>query len=301
MNIVIVGAGAIGSLFGALLSKKNTVVLVGRLPHITTIQKNGLTITGKTRLHVKLPAVTSGEDVHILPDLVLLTVKAYDTEIAVSQVLPLLQKNTVLLSLQNGLDNLEKIEKHIKRNHILAGVTTHGALFSKPGIIIHTGKGTTILGELNGTHSERLKTVVRIFNEASIATSASNNSMREIWAKAIINSSINPLTAFFQCKNGYLLKNQVLENIVEQVCEESTHIANAEGIALSKKEMIQKTKKVIRDTASNYSSMLQSIQQGKKTEIASINARLVLLGKRHGINASLNEILTNLVTSLEEP
>lgn len=301
MNVVIIGAGAIGSLFGALLSKNNTVVLVGRPPHITTIQKNGLTIAGKTRLHVKLPAVTSVKDVHILPDFVLLTVKAYDTEIAVSQIRPLLQKKTVVLSLQNGLDNLEKIEKHIKRNHILAGVTTHGALFSKPGIIFHTGKGTTILGELDGTHSDHLKVVVRTFQEAKITTSASSDIFREIWAKAIINSSINPLTAFFQCKNGYLLKNPVLENIVEQVCKESTCIANAEGLTLSKKEMIQKTKKVIRDTASNYSSMLQSIQQGKKTEIASINARLVLLGKRHGINTSLNEILTALVTSLEEP
>ena len=101
MKIVIVGAGAIGSLFGALLAKNNTVVLVGRAPHITAIQHNGLNINGKTHLHVTLSAVESVKDVPISPNLILLTVKSYDTETAIKQTLPLIRNETVVVSLQN--------------------------------------------------------------------------------------------------------------------------------------------------------------------------------------------------------
>ncbi len=298
MNIVIVGAGAIGSLIGALLAKKNTVVLVGRKPHITAIQHNGLNITGKTHLHVKPSAVESIKEVSISANLVILTVKSYDTETAIKQIVPLIQDETVVMSLQNGLDNIEKIEHRFDKDKILAGVTTHGAIFLKSGIIRHTGRGKTILGELNGSQSKRLKAIVHLFNEAGIETQTSDDIMKEIWVKVIINSCINPLTAFFACKNGYLLKNPLLEKTVEIICKESTAIAQAEGISVSTLDMIQRTKEVIKDTANNYSSMLQSIQQGKKTEIESINGKLIRIGKQHRIDTALNKILIELVTSL---
>jgi len=298
MNIVIVGAGAIGSLFGALLAKKNSVVLVGRAPHITAIQHSGLNITGKTHLHVKLPAVESIKDASISANLVILTVKSYDTETAVKQIVPLMQDETMIMSLQNGLDNIEKMEHRFDKDKILAGVTTHGAIFSNSGVIRHTGIGKTILGELDGSQSKRLETMVHLFNDAGIETQASDDIMKEIWAKVIINSCINPLTAFFNCKNGYLLENPLLEKTVEIICKESTVIAQAEGISVSTLGMIQRTKEVIKDTAKNYSSMLQSVQQGKKTEIESINGKLIRIGKQHKIDTSLNKILVELVTSL---
>jgi 2-dehydropantoate 2-reductase len=298
MNIVIFGAGAIGSLFGALLAKKNTVVFVGRVPHITCIQKKGLTIKGKTCLTIKVPAVTSLKDISFIPDLILLTVKSYDTEAACKQILPILHDETMVVSLQNGLDNIEKIEQNVEKNHILAGVSTHGAIFSKPGEITHTGKGKTVFGELDGHQSKRLRTIVHIFNEAGIETQMSDDIVKEIWIKAIINSSINPLTAFFGCKNGYLLENLLLEKIVDLVCTESTLIALSEGIMVSPAEMKEKTKEVIRDTAKNCSSMLQSIQQGKKTEIDSINGTLMRIGIKNKIDTSLNRILTELIASL---
>jgi 2-dehydropantoate 2-reductase len=300
MNIVIVGAGAIGSLFGGLLAKNNSVVLVGRAPHITAIQHNGLNINGKTHLHVKLSAVESVKDIPISPNLILLSVKSYDTETAIKHTVPLIQDETVVVSLQNGLDNIEKIKHIVDKDCIVGGVTTHGAIFSNPGVIKHTGKGKTILGELDGIRSKRLENIVRIFNEAGIETQVSNDIVKEIWGKVIINSSINPLTAFFNCKNGYLLENPLLKKIVETISEESTNIAQAEGIKLTTPDMIQRTKEVIRDTASNYSSMLQSVQQRKKTEIDSMNGKLVTIGKQHGIDASLNKILVELVTSLTD-
>jgi 2-dehydropantoate 2-reductase len=300
MKIVVVGAGAIGSLFGALLAKKNTVALVGRASHITAVQHNGLSINGKTQIHMKLPAVESVKDVPFSPDLILLTVKSYDTEIAIKQACTLIRDETMVLSLQNGLDNIEKMEHIVDKDRILAGITTHGTILTNPGVIKHTGKGKTILGELDGRRSKRLENIVCIFNEAGIDTQASDNVVKEIWAKTIINSSINPLTAFFDCKNGYLLQNPLLVKTLESICVESTSIAQAEGLLLSALDMIQRTKEVIKDTAKNYSSMRQSVQQGKKTEIDSINGRLAAIGKHHNIQTPLNSILIDLILSLSK-
>lgn len=300
MNIVIFGAGAIGSLFGALLAKNNSVVLVGRGLHVTRIRQNGLIIKGKTRLSVMVPAGESIEDVNFPPDIILLCVKSYDTETASKDILPIIHKQTIVISLQNGLDNITTMMRNVKKNHIIAGVTTHGAFFSKPGEIIHTGKGKTIVGELDGSQSKRLESLVTLFHKAGIETKMSGSIQKEIWKKAIVNSSINPLTAFLECKNGYLLKNPLMEKLVEYVCRESTLLTASGGIMVSPEEMVETTKGVIRDTLGNYSSMHQSLQQGKKTEIESINGVFKRIGAERNIDASMNSILVELITALEK-
>jgi len=299
MNIVIFGAGAIGSLIGALLNKKNNVTLIGRSQHINAIKKKGLTIEGETQLNVKISAEDNIDNLDFSPDLLILTVKSFDTETAIRQIKRKLTKNTPILSLQNGLDNIEKIEKYIDRRQIIVGNTTHGAFFSKPGYIIHTGTGNTVLGELNGIKTDRLEKIVDAFNKASIKTDFSKNVIKDIWIKAIVNSSINPLTTIFQCRNGYLLENPILEKIVEKICLESTNIANNSGIRIQYKFVLNKTKEVIRFTSNNYSSMFQSIRKGKKTEIDSINGKIVEIGKKHSADISLNNVLVQIVLSIK--
>jgi 2-dehydropantoate 2-reductase len=295
MKILVVGAGAIGSLFGAYLSRTNDVVLLGRTPHISAIEREGLLISGKTSMRCYLTAVDTIIKIPAPQDLILLTVKSYDTETAMKQIRNLIHAETMVITLQNGLGNVETMERIIQRRQILAGVTTHGVIFSQPGEILHTGKGHTLLGELTGDHSPRLQAIVQLFRDAGIEADATDNIIRELWVKAIINSSINPITAFFQCRNGYLLQNAILENIVEQVCEESTNIASRAGLLVKTNEMIKRTKDVIRQTAENYSSMAQSIQQGKRTEIDSINGYFIKTGKRHKIKTPLNSMLVDLV------
>lgn len=298
MNIVIFGAGAIGSLIGAMLSKNNNVFLIGRKNHVNAIKKSDLIIKGKTNLKVKIKAELTAEKITFNPDLLLLTVKAYDTEPAIIQAKKMINSKTIVLSFQNGLDNIDKLKKHLPSKQIIAGITTHGATFSEPGIIDHTGIGSTIIGELNGDITDRITRVVDLFNKAGIETDISNNIIKEIWIKAIVNSSINPLTTFFQCKNGYLLENPILENLVEKIVEESTSIANAHGIKITKKDMIKKTKNVIKNTKENYSSMLQSYKKGKKTEINSINGKIFDIGKKVGVKPLMNEIMVYSIRTI---
>jgi len=295
MKILVFGAGAIGSLFGGLLSKNNDVVLIGRKPHVDAINKKGLKIKGKTNSRLRLPAFNSVKEIRFSPDIIIISVKSYDTDAAAEQIKHLVADKTGVMSLQNGLGNIEKICKHINKKNIIACVTTHGAVFLKSGTIIHTGVGKTTIGEINGIKSERIVKIAQIFNQAGIKTSINKNIQEEIWIKAIINSSINPLTTFFNCKNGYLDKNPVLKKLVERICKESTLIANSNGLNLDYEEMIDKTFDVISDTSENFSSMLQSYNQEKRTEIDSINGVFVEIGKKNNVSNLLNKILMDFI------
>ena len=299
MNIVILGAGAIGSLFGAMLSKDNNVLLIGRKPHVDAINDSGLNVKGKTNLTVTIEAFESVKDVYIIPDLLILAVKSYDTEPAIKSARSILRDNTIVMSLQNGIDNIENIQKIVKSEKIIPCITTHGVVFSKPGVINHTGMGRTIIGSLN-ENPKSVNTISSCLNESGIKTTVSNDIQKEIWIKAIINSSINPLTSIFSCMNGYLLENPILQKITQKICYESTNIANVTGLNFPSSEMFEKTRQVIQETSENRSSMLQSIMNNKKTEIDSINGKLVSIGIKHNLDVSLNEMLVYSVKSLGE-
>ncbi|MBN2603221.1 MAG: ketopantoate reductase family protein [Candidatus Thermoplasmatota archaeon] len=300
MKIIVFGAGAIGSLFGALLAKFNKVVLIGRKKHVEAIKKNGLTIEGKTKLHVEVFSEIDISKVEMKPDLIILTVKSYDTLEAVTQLSPLVKDDTLLLGMQNGLGNVDLIQNMIDIKCVIEGVTTNGAVFSKPGIITHTGSGKTIIGELDGKNTNRIKGIKKELTRSGIPTDISSNIFRDIWVKTIINSSINPLTVFCIQKNGYLLENPIIEKCVEQICIESTKIAKAYGFRFSNKSMIEKTKNVIKNTADNYSSMLQSINSDRKTEIDAINGKLAEIGNSYGIDTPLNNALIYFVKQINK-
>jgi 2-dehydropantoate 2-reductase len=251
-------------------------------------------------MNVRITAEDSVNKIQNYPDLLIISVKAYDTEYAIKKAAHIIGKNTIVLSLQNGLDNIDKIQIIVNQKKIIAGVTTHGAIFNQPGIIQHTGVGKTIIGKLDGRRSADLRHIATMFNDTGIKTKISTDIIREIWIKAIINSSINPLTTLLQCKNGYLLENPILNYLIKQISEESTMVAKKNKILLSMEKMYKATKEVIIDTADNYSSMFQSYQKGKETEIDSINGIIVDLGKKFCINPIINEILLYSIKSICE-
>jgi len=298
MNIIIYGAGAIGSLFGAILSKDHNVFFVGRKPQVQAVKKNGLTITGKTKIHSTFSFHESIEEIAHDADIIILTVKSYDTKNAAKNIASVISKQTSLLSFQNGLNNIDDLCFFIPKKQLIAGLTSYGAMYKKPGFIEHTGIGDTIIGELDGKKTKRIKDIASMFNEVGIYTDISASIHKDMWKKAIVNSSINPLTALFQLENGYLLKNPILQELTHMICNESTAIANAMGFKLYNNEMIDLTEKVITNTKHNRSSMFQSIQQHKKTEIASINGYLATSGKKKHCNTFLNEILIQVIQSI---
>jgi 2-dehydropantoate 2-reductase len=295
VKILVFGAGALGSFFGGLLSKHNDVTLIARRDHVDSINSQGLVIEGKTNLIARPKAFVKVPEEDF--DLILLTVKSYDTMNCVKEMSAKLSKDTIMLSLQNGLGNLEEISGYFER--VIGGATSHGITFVKPGNIFHAGLGYTTLGNFNGVGEEEVEDVCELFNSSGIETRKSLNIVKEIWAKAVINTSINPLTAITGLRNGNLIEIDRLEKMMLNACKEAVEVAVSNGIELDYQEMLEKTGEVARMTADNKSSMLQDIENGKRTEIDSITGVFVETGIEKDIPTPVNSLLFNLVKGIE--
>ncbi len=289
MKIIVYGAGALGSLFAALLSKKHDVLVVGREKHIKAIEKKGLVVEGLTNgiFHPKTRWDGSKYE------LIILTTKAYDTKKAVEEAVERFGK-LPFLSLQNGLNNEEEIASIVGKENVIGGITNHGVTFIDYGKIRHAGYGETIIGEMDGKMGNRIRKIARAFNEVGIKTRISERIKEEIWRKAIINSAINPLTTIFKCKNGAIMK---YKSLIREICDEGSKIARKEGYVIN--DAFEKTMEIIEKTADNYSSMLQDVMNGKRTEIEEINGAIASVGKKHGIKACYNIVLTKIIKEME--
>jgi len=295
MRITVFGAGSLGSFIGGILSIKHHVGIIGRHSHIIAIKQKGLRITGKTN-RVTYPK-TSVQDCQN-PELLILTVKAYDTEKALLDASPLIGPETSVLSLQNGFRNEKIIGAMIGSRKVIGGTTSHGVTLIRPGEINHTGLGDTVIGEMDGRITPRIKSISSVFNEVGIQTRISRNITKELYIKTVVNAGINPITALFQCKNGALLTNPFLSQVLELTCTEAVDIIHSSGIILPS-DILKKVQKVVRCTRDNYSSMVQSIQHHKKTEIDQINGEIVALAEKLGRYTPMNKLLVLLVKAVE--
>ena len=291
------GAGAIGSLFGGLLSIHNDVTLVCREEQALAIQNNGLTISGRTEVHASPKVVASADDCP-KPDVLIISVKAYDTEEAIGQARPLVGEGTLVLSLQNGLGNAEIIDKVLGDANILCGVTSHGARLISPGVVEHTGVGATVVGAHAGCRREDAVLVDGLLNDAGIETSVSEDIDRDVWAKVLVNAAINPIATILGKRNGYLLEHERSREIMKSVISEGVSVAGARGIGLSESEVMDMTLEVVRLTADNKCSMLQDVERGCRTEIDYINGAIVRLGEAAGISTPVNSDLTSQIKKL---
>lgn len=265
----------------------------------TSIQEKGVRIrelSGKVvRVQIQTKTKLSRRD---KPDLVLVTVKAYDSDTVASLLDKSLKRNVPVLSLQNGLGNVEKLTQRLGAESTIAGTTTEGAMTTEAGAVTHTGLGTTWLGEISGKLTDRCLIIQEAFRKAGFNTIISNNIKGVLWAKAIVNSSINSITAITRVRNGDVLKISELREVASKVVEEGVAVARANGI-LPKPSPGSLLPKTLVLTSRNKSSMLQDIQAGRKTEIRQLNGSISSQGRLVGVSTPFNDLLTKLVLALE--
>lgn len=295
MKITVFGAGAIGSMMGAILSVRHNVVLVGREPHVRAIRKNGLRITGRMNMTSWPDAVTEINEMEP-QDIVLITVKAYDTRNALESIAPIVNENTIIVSLQNGLSNADLFTS--KYADGVLGITSWGAVLESPGVVRVAGVGDTVFGSLKSP--EKASTIVGLFTDAGIPSRMSENIIGEIWLKAIVNASINPITALLRISNGEILNDEELLMLVRKICVEGTAAARASGVPLPGDPFVR-TLEVIKATASNKSSMLQDLEHRRPTEIDQITGALVIKGEERGVPMPVNRTLWCLIRALHHP
>lgn len=297
MRVVVFGAGALGSLVGGLLSQHHDVTLLGRKGHAEAVRAHGLRITGATRLTAH-PAVALSAREATTPDLLVLTVKCYDTAQALRDARPLLGPHTALLSLQNGLGNLEEARAAVGEGLALGGVTTHGVTFVEPGHVHHAGVGYTRVGGSPGARPLAVQ-VAAALTGAGLATEATDRIEGELWAKVLVNAGINPLTAITGLPNGQLLAQPGLKELMERVVREAARIAEAAGVPMPEGDPVERARLVASLTADNKSSMLQDIERGRRTEVDGICGAIVRQARALGLEAPLNAALLALVHGIE--
>ena len=303
MKIAVIGSGAMGSLYGGILAENgNEVYFIDVFKeHIDMINKKGLCIVekGKERYIKNVKATMDPSEVGIV-DLAIVFVKSTITDIAVEQNRAVIGEDTIVLTLQNGIGNIEKINNFVDINQIVAGTSANGASMIEPGKINHAGNGGTVIGEISGQITDRIKRLKELLDLEKLGPcQISDNVMGLIWDKLLVNAGINPLTAVTGFKNGELLEHEESLEILENLVNEGIQVAEALGIKLSHTTP-EHCKNVCRATAENISSMLADVMNKRKTEIMNINGAIVREGKRLGIPTPFNEVMTNLVLLKEK-
>ena len=301
MHFLIVGPGAMGCLFAARLKRAghNVTLLDYKRERAEKIKRQGVVVEGVTGEYTVDVPIETGEDVSSQPDFALICVKSTKTREAADSIRTWLPRKTMIVTLQNGLGNLEILTGIFGKDRVLGGVTAQGATALGWGRIRHAGQGSTVIGP-KGEPGGPLEDLLSAFNEAGFSTSSAEKVEELIWGKLIINIGINALTAITGLKNGRLTGTDGTRAIMSDAVKEAVAVVNAKRIKLPYPDPLGRVMEVCRDTAPNISSMLQDILHKKTTEVEFINGAIVREGKALGINTPVNKTLTLLIQTLEE-
>jgi len=285
MKVAIIGPGALGCLFAARLTQSGvrTTLVDHRTDRAAHLRESGITLEdGKGMHRVRPAAVTLNTPTG--QDLVIVLTKAYSTN---SLALP---PDTPVLTLQNGLGNVEILCAAVGSAHVLAGTTCEAATLLGEGHVRHTGRGVTALGAWTSCSPAR---AIEVLGKAGFDVELTEIPGKKIWEKAVINAGINPLTGLLNVPNGRLMEIPEVRQLLRDLVVEAAKVATTEGYRFEY-SLVERTEEVCRQTAANISSMLQDVRAGKPTEIDAISGQIV----RRAQNASLPTPRTRMVWQL---
>lgn len=303
MKIVILGAGAMGSLYGGPLSTHHEVWLLDVWKeHVERINKEGLVIRqGDTKSSIYHPKAACSASETGAADLAIIFVKSVDTAEALAKNREIFGPDTMVLTLQNGYGNDEDILPYIRAENFFIGTTACGATMLGPGEVFQAGKGITSIGVTKTGSLERAQQIVDILEESGFEAKTAPDVMEAVWIKLLVNVGLNAPLALLGVRNGFIGDSSNAMEIGKALVAEGVAVAEAEGYHLDGDAIVQhyyvEGSKVV---GKNRCSMLQDMDRKRKTEIGKINGAIVKLGKRHGIPTPYNEVFTYLVQAKEE-
>lgn len=286
-KIIVLGSGAIGSVFAALLSKKNDVLIVGRKEHVEKINKDGLQLTENVNKKFYLKATTKINSISS-DTIILLTVKAHETEQTIINIRNKIKDDTIIVCIQNGLGS-DEIVRNLVSCKVVRAVTMIGSIFLKNGVVQVTTLENTFI-------SDKEKIILDLFSDSNIPIKKTKNINKIVWEKLVINCVINGLGSVLRVKNNQL-QSKYLKDIKIDIVKECIAVAKKEGVTL--KTSIYKTVGKIIRSSTNINSILQDLLKHKKTEIDFLNGAVVNLGKKHNIKTPVNEMILNIIKTSE--
>jgi 2-dehydropantoate 2-reductase len=302
LTIGIVGAGAMGSLFGGRLAQAGHQVLLYDIDreHVQAIRKGGLIIEdlASGRTDTAHPAATIDPEELKGVQFLVIFVKSAATEAVARQFSVITGERTIAVTVQNGLGNEGILKKHFGPERTAAGVTSQGATFLAAGRIRHAGRGPTHLC-MSDRNNEKLRLFVGALNQAGLDTGLEENIDDLIWSKLIINVGINALTALTGLANGRLLDFPDTRSLMSDLVAEAVRVAEKKGVHLTYPDPLQKVHQVAEMTGGNRSSMLQDFDRKRRSEIGVINGAIVLEAEALGLDVPVNRAVTRLVRVLD--
>ena len=290
IRVAVLGAGAVGCFYGGMLARAgHKVTFIGRPVHVEALRKSGLHFEGlKFDEHIPVEASTEASAVRG-SRLVLFCVKSTDTDEAAAQIAPHLDADAVVVNLQNGVDNTERLQARVSQSVITAAVYVATEM-KGPGHLKHHGRGDLVIG---------LNEQVRAwFESAGVPCVISENIAGELWAKLVVNCAYNALSAITQLPYGKMIEGPGIRDTMRDVVEETLAVAKASGVAMAP-GMLERTYGIAAAMASQYSSTAQDLARGKPTEIDHLNGYVVRRGEALGIPTPANRALHALVKLLE--
>ncbi len=301
MRTYMIGSGAMGSFYGGLLAKAgyDVTLIDPREDHIQIVRRDGLVVDGvRGRNVVQVPAVTTHEG---LPpcDLAIVFTDTNNTPAAAREAKAVLKPDGFALTLQNGIGNVEALVAELGEERVTAGVTMNSGAFPEPGRATCTNAGMTSIGELDGRRSERVQTVARMLNEAGIETTVVDNPMSWIWSKFVHNCAANALAAITGLRGGEMYRTPEVSALQDRLLDEILAVVERKGIALVEPDPRKKIKAHAR-IRYNKPSMMQHIEQGRRTEIDSLNGAIVREARVLGMAVPYNEAVVAIVKGLEK-
>lgn len=302
MKIAVVGPGAIGCLFAGVLSRgEHEVWLVDRQhERARLLARRGIWVSGVTgEFNARVRATASPQDASDV-ELVLIAVKSYDTRGAAETVQHLLGDTATVLTIQNGLGNVEALQETLGEDRVVGGVTSQAATLIAPGQVHHAAQGITTIGEPTGEVTERLIEMVEAFSSAGLRAELTTNLTWDLWSKLVVNAGINAVAALAQVRNGGILESQHLRALLSEAVAEASAVAKAKGVKLPRDDMGAYAQELCQRTANNVNSMLQDIHRRRQTEVDAINGAVAREGEAAGVPTPTNRALAALVQGLED-
>lgn len=306
MKIVMLGAGALGSTIGGTLAMANNEVYFVDMwkEHVDLINQNGLHMTDETTdWYVKVKAQETADGIGVA-DLVIVLVKSFATKTAVEQLKEtnVIGENTLVMSLQNGLGNEETIASVIDEKNVISGKTYVGGRLIQAGYISAGVKGKyTYIGELDGSITKRIQNVCNVFNEAGLLCEVSDNIKSLIWDKLLINVAAGALCGITRLPYGPLYEEEYIKDTAIAAVQEGIDVAKAAGVKLKSEDPSYPWYAASEGLPATFkTSILQSLELHRPTEIDFINGSVVQWGKKYGIPTPVNQTLVTCVKGIEK-
>jgi 2-dehydropantoate 2-reductase len=293
-RIAVMGAGAVGCYYGGMLARAgHPVTLIGRPQHVQAMRQSGLRL--QTQSFDERYPVTASEEPSALrgAKLVLFSVKSPDTEAAGALIAPHLDPDAVLLSLQNGVDNAERLAATLGRE-VIPAVVYVATEMAGPGHVRHHGRGELVIGR-----SAASARIAAAFGAAGVPVEVSDNALGALWAKLVVNCAYNALSAITQLPYGRLVQGEGIAAVMRDVVDECLAVARAAGVQVPG-DMHAAVRSIAQSMPGQFSSTAQDLARGKRSEIDHLNGIVVRKGEALGIGTPCNRMLHALVKLLEE-